>query len=75
MEAKKMTMKYWASLEESSRKRALIHVFPGNAPLVQILMREKPDRDNTLWQIVFKEVRIPEDNSHYKTVVHKTYIP
>lgn len=75
MAAKKMTMRYWALLEEGSRKRALTHVFPGNTHLVQILMSEKPDKDNTLWQIVFKEVRIPEDNSHYKTVVHKTYIP
>jgi len=68
-------MKYWASLEEGSRERALAHVFPGNAPLVQILMSEKPDRDNTLWQIVFKEVRIPENTSLYRTVVHQTYIP
>jgi len=68
-------MKYWDSLEQGSKKRALAHVFSGNAPLVQILLNEKLDRDNTLWQIVFKKVRIPEDNSHYKTIVHKTYIP
>lgn len=75
MATTKMTMKYWASLEEGSRERALTHVFPGNAPLVQTLQSEKPDKDNTLWQIIFKEVRIPEKPSHYKTVVHKTYIP
>lgn len=75
MATKKMTMKYWASLEQGSKKRALTHVFPGNAPLVQILLTEKPDKDNTLWQVVFKEVRIPENPSPYKTVVHKTYIP
>lgn len=75
MATTKMTMKYWASLEEGSRIRALTHVFPGRASLVQTLLSEKPDKDNTLWQIIFKEVRIPEKPGHYKTVVHKTYIP
>lgn len=75
MATKKMTLKYWGKLEEGSKRRALTHVFPGNDPLVQILLSEKPNKDNTLWQIVFKEVRIPENGSHYKTVVHKTYIP
>lgn len=70
-----MTLEYWASLEHGCKKRALTHVFPCNTPLVQILLNEKPDKDNTLWQVVFKEVRIPENTSHYKTVVHKTYIP
>lgn len=75
MATKKMTLKYWGELEEGSKRRALTHVFPGNDPLVRILLNEKPDKKKTLWQIVFKEVRIPEDSSHYKTVVHKTYIP
>lgn len=70
-----MTLKYWVTLDEGSKRRALSHVFPLNEPLVQILLNEKPDKKKTLWQIVFQEVRIPEDNSHYKTVVHNTYIP
>lgn len=75
MATKKMTLKYWAALDEGSKRRALTHVFPINNPIVQILLQEKPDKKKTLWQLVFKEVRIPEDSSHYKTIVHKTYIP
>lgn len=75
MATKKMTLKYWGSLDEGSKRRALTHVFPINNPIVQILMNEKPDKKKNLWQIVFKEVRIPEDNRHYKTVVHNNYIP
>lgn len=75
MATRRMTLKYWATLEEDSKRRALTHVFPGNAPLVRILLTEKPDKDNTLWQIVFREVKIPDESSHCKTVVHKTYIP
>ncbi len=75
MATKRMTLKYWATLDEGSKRRALTHVFPINNPIVQILLQEKPDKKKTLWQLVFKEVRIPEDSSHYKTVVHKTYIP
>ena len=75
MATKKMTLKYWATLDEGSKRRALTHVFPINNPIVQILLQEKPDKKKTLWQLVFKEVRIPEDSSHYKTIVHKTYIP
>ena len=69
-----MTLKYWATLDEGSKRRALTHVFPINNPIVQILLKEKPDKKKTLWQLVFKEVRIPEDSSHYKTVVHNIYI-
>lgn len=75
MATKKMILKYWGSLDEGSKRRALTHVFPINNPIVQILMNEKPDKKKTLWQLVFQEVRIPEDNSHYKTMVHNTYIP
>ncbi len=75
MATKRITLKYWATLDEGSKRRALTHVFPINNPIVQILLQEKPDKKKTLWQLVFKEVRIPEDSSHYKTVVHNTYIP
>lgn len=75
MATKKMTLKYWGSLDEGSKRRALTHVFPIKNPIVQILMNEKPDKKKNLWKIVFKEVRIPEDNRHHKTVVHNNYIP
>ena len=38
-----MTLKYWGSLDEGSKRRALTHVFPLNNPIVQILMSEKPE--------------------------------
>lgn len=75
MVTKKMTLKYWGTLDEGSKRRALTHVFPINNPIVQIMLDEKPDKRKTLWQIVFQEIRIPEDNSRYKTIVHNTYIP
>ena len=75
MATKKMTLKYWGTLGDGSKRRALTHVFPINNPIVQILMNEKPDKKTTLWQILVQQVRSPEDNSHYKTVVHNTYIP
>ena len=74
MVTKKMTLKYWGTLDEGSKRRALTHVFPINNPIVQIMLDEKPDKRKTLWQIVFQEIRIPEDNSRYKTIVHNTYI-
>lgn len=70
-----MTLKYWMTLNESSRHRTLIHVFPGNPAPVNILLSEKPDKNNTLWQFVLREVRIPVGSTHYKTIVHNTYIP
>ena len=75
MVTKKMTLKYWGTLDEGSKRRALTHVFPINNPIVQIMLDEKPNKSKTLWQIVFQEIRIPEDNSRYKTIVHNTYIP
>ena len=56
---KKMTLKYWAALSESSKKRALTYVFP---------------LQSEWWQMVFKKVRIPGPGSYYKTVVNNTYL-
>ena len=38
----KMTLKYWASLSEGSKRRALTCVFPLHKPVVDMLMDEKP---------------------------------
>lgn len=73
MATKKMTLKYWSSLEKGSRKRALQHVFPTSSGTVDIMLEEKPTKDDPLWKIVFKVVRIP-DGTSYKTVVNETYI-
>ena len=72
---KKMTIKYWNSLEEGSRKRALQFCYPTLPAAVDMLLNEKTKKDNPWWKRVFDMVRIPEANSCYKTVVNKTDIP
>lgn len=76
---KKMTVKYWETLGEGSKKRALTCVFPLNPAAVDMLLDDKPNPKDPWWTIVFKKVRIPEPDErgyrHYKTVVNKTYIP
>ena len=72
---KKMTIKYWVALSESSKKRALTYVFPLHKAIVEMLLNEKPDPKNSdWWQMVFKKVRIPGPGSYYKTVVNNTYL-
>ena len=71
---KKMTLKYWAALSESSKKRALQYCFPIHPAIVEMLMNEKPDLKSGWWQMVFKKVRIPAPGSYYKTVVNNTYL-
>lgn len=75
MANKKMTHKYWNSLDKGSKKSALISVFPLHQSIADMLINEKPNSKSPWWKIVFSKVRIPEDNSHYKTVVNNTYIP
>ena len=72
---KKMTIKYWNSLEEGSRKRALQFCYPTLPATVDMLLNEKPKKDNPWWKRVFDMVRIPDKDSVYKTVVDHTYIP
>ena len=72
---KKMTIKYWVALSESSKKRALTYVFPLHKAIVEMLMNEKPDLKNSdWWKMVFTKVRIPGPGSYYKTVVNNTYL-
>lgn len=72
---KKMTIKYWNTLSEGSRKRALQFCFPSLPATVDMLLNDKPRKDDSWWQYVFKKVRIPHEDSPYKTVVNQTYIP
>ncbi len=72
---KKMTIKYWVALSESSKKRALTYVFPLHKAIVEMLLNEKPDPKNSdWWRMVFKKIRIPSPGSYYKTVVNNTYL-
>jgi hypothetical protein len=76
---KKMTIKYWNSLEVGSKRRALQFCYPTLPATVDMLLNEKPKKDNHWWKMVFAKVRIPEPDvngcRHYKTVVNNTYIP
>ena len=72
---KKMTIKYWNSLEVGSKRRALQFCFPTLPATVDMLLSEKPKNDNPWWKRVFDKVRIPDKDSVYKTVVDRTYIP
>ncbi len=76
----KMTLKYWNSLSEGSKRRALTYVFPLHKACVDMLMDDKPNpKEDPWWKIVWKKVRIPQADEkgyrHYKTVVNHTYIP
>ena len=79
MRTRKLTIKYWNSLEEGSRKRALQFCYPTIPATVDMLLNEKPKKDNPWWKRVFDKVRIPEADAngrqYYKTVVDHTYIP
>ena len=76
MATKQLTIKYWKSLPESSKKRALTYVFPTMQAVVEMLLEETPKKDSSWWKLVFKKVRVPVDqNCHYKTVVNHTLIP
>lgn len=76
----KMTLKYWQSLSEGSKRRALTCVFPLHKAIVDMLIDDKPKpKDDPWWKMVWRKVRVPEADSkgyrHYKTVVNRTYIP
>lgn len=77
--SKKMTIKYWNGLSEGSRKRALQYCYPIHPSIVDMLLDEKPTTQeikNGWWTIVFRKVRIPDDNSYYRTVIdNRTYLP
>ena len=82
-DTKKLTIKYWCSLERGSQERALKHCFPIHQGIVDMLLDEKPSKaeiDNGFWGIVFRKIREvkPDDRGyrHYKTCyMNSTYIP
>ena len=72
---RKLTIKYWNSLEKGSKRRALQFCYPTLPATVEMLLNDKPRRDDPWWKRVFDKVRIPDKDSVYKTVVDHTYIP
>ena len=49
MATRKMTLKYWNSLSNGSKERALHHVFPTMKFTVEMLLDEQPNLKNDLW--------------------------
>lgn len=74
MKTKRMTAKYWNSLSEGTKQRALTYVFPMQSFVVELLLKQKPNNTHPSWKIVFDNVRIPDDTSFYKAVVNGTYM-
>lgn len=80
---KKLTIKYWESLEKGSKERALKFCFPTNPAIVDMLLDETPTKEEIkygFWSIVFKHIRepLPDERGHrfYKTVhLNTTWIP
>lgn len=75
MKTRQMSLSYWNTLSRGSKFRALCFVFGPHQCLANMYADEKPDKKNAMWKMIFRRIRIPEDHSHYKTCVNKTYIP
>lgn len=69
---KQMTLAYWKGLSRDSKRRALTYVFPIHPATIDMLLNEKPNlKQSPWWKLVWQKVRIPEDHTHYKTVIDK----
>ena len=71
---KKVSIKYWNTLPEGSKERALTACYPNAKGIVNMMLEEKPDPKNVFWKRVFDMVRVP-DNSYYKTFINGVYYP
>lgn len=74
MEKKKMTIKYWNTLSEDSKYRALCFVFGPNKFSAEMYSKEKPNLKDGMWQLIFRKIR-QTDGGYYKTCVGNCYIP
>lgn len=75
---KHLTITYWNTLEEGSKRRALTAVFPLMPAVVDMLLNDEPKpKKDPWWSLVFKKVRVPEPDErgyrHYKSVINHTY--
>ena len=75
MKTKQMTIRYWNSLPVDSRERAIRAAVPNGEFLAKLFKDAKPNLKDTSWRLIFKLVRIPVNETHYKTVVNGWYIP
>lgn len=75
MAKKKITQRYWKTLERGSRERALKHVYPTNPTLVDMMLAEKPDMKSPYWRLAFETIKMDPEMSHYKTIVNGVCLP
>ena len=59
---KAMTIKYWLSLSEGSKKRALTYVFPIHKSIVEMLLNQNPSRKDHWWAYVFRWLHLQDSN-------------
>lgn len=74
---KKLTMRYWDSLSDDSRFRALRKVFsnfPDNVNRDYAQDKAK-ELDDWIWKILVRHVKQPIGNTFYKTYIDRTFIP
>lgn len=69
---KKLTIKYWNTLSEATKRRAILCVFPIQVGLADMLIDEKPNLKNPWWQMIFAKIKIPTIG-HYKFICNQTY--
>lgn len=73
---KKITMKYWDSLEEGSRYRVLRKLFSNFPDGInhQNAKEKAKDLDDWIWKIIQRHVKQPVGESHYKTCTDNVWM-
>lgn len=73
---RKITKRYWDSLSEGSRYRALRKVFSNFSDSINHEYAKVKAKDlDWIWSIIEKHVKQPIGESYYKTVIDHTYLP
>lgn len=68
---RKMTKKYWKSLERKTRNKAILMIF-GSQAMADMLCDSEPNGEG-VWKVIFDKTTIPEDGSYYKCCINETY--
>ena len=69
---KKISIKYWNTLSQGSKKRALRACYPNDDAIVRMMLEQKPDLKDFFWKRAFSMIKIP-DIDYYKTCVNRVY--
>jgi len=74
--SKRITQRYWNSLEEGSRYRCLRKVLSNfSDDTLHTYAKLKAREMGFVWEIVQSHVKQPIGENHYKTIVDRTWIP